>query len=87
MIPFVVAKIRIYIDIYCIYYIYAYITRIQGVFSCPGQLNSESLTHSVSDIFYFSVYNDYNEYKDNIDYIDYKDYKTTITTITTETAI
>ena len=39
MIPFVVAKIRTYIDIYCIYYIYAYITRIQGVFSCPGQLN------------------------------------------------
>ena len=31
----------------------------------------ESLTHSVSDIFYFSVYNDYN---------DYKDYKTTKTT-------
>ena len=27
----------------------------------------ESLTHSVSDIFYFSVYNDYNDYKDNID--------------------
>ena len=47
----------------------------------------DSLTHSVSDIFYFSVYNDYNDYKDNIDYIDYKDYKTTITTITTETAI
>ena len=41
----------------------------------------ESLTHSVSDIFYFSVYNDYNDYK------DYKTTKTTITTITTETAI
>ena len=41
----------------------------------------ESLTHSVSDIFYFSVYNDYNDYK------DYKTTKTTLTTITTETAI
>ena len=38
----------------------------------------DSFTHSVSDIFYFSVYNDYN---------DFKDYKTTKTTITTETAI
>ena len=39
----------------------------------------ESLTHSVSDIFYFSIYNDYNDY--------YKDYKTTKTSIITETAI
>ena len=41
----------------------------------------DSLTHSVSDIFYFSVYNDYNDFK------DYKTTKTTITTITIETAI
>ena len=59
-----------------------HILHVYRVFiAVQDSLIGESLTHSVSDIFYFSVYNDYNDFK------DYKTTKTTKTTITTETAI
>ena len=70
-----------HILIFTAYIIYMHILHVYRVFlAVHDSSRGKSLTHSVSDIFYFSVFNDYNDYKDNIYYIDYKDYKTTKTT-------